>query len=382
MDLLNDKDIRKLAATGGEGTHVSLFMPTHRYGSEVQADQLRWKNLVSDVESALINDMRRADVEALLQPARDLQQDAMAWQHMSDGLAMFLSQDSAEAYRIPAPLPELATVGDHFITGPLMHLLSGDAHYFMLGLSQSEVRLLDGSRHSVVQVELDDFPTSLRDAIEPAEPRSNTMTRPASTGRGGRAVFYGHGTGDDSARENDLNQFMRQIADGMAEILRDQDAPMVLVGLDASVAAYRDVNKYSHVLDEAIIRNPDQLSVQQLHDLAWPIVEAHLRADRQQVMDRFHDLNGTGRGASDLSVITTAATEGRVDTLFMRAAPWCWEEVTDDGRAVVRLGEDERYAACEALDRAAVATLTGGGTVYATSQQVLEDSAVAAILRY
>ena len=382
MDLLNDKDIQKLATAGADGVHVSLFMPTHRVGSEVQADQLRWKNLVSDVESALPEGLRRTEVEALLKPAKELQQDSMAWQHMSDGLAMFLTQDSHEIYRIPAPLPELAAVGDRFITGPLMHLLSGDARYFMLGLSQSEVRLLEGSRHSVVQVELEDVPTSLKDAIEPAEPRSNTMARPASTGRGGRAVFYGHGTGDDSAKENDLNQFMRQVADGMAEILREQRVPLVLVGLDASVAAYRDVNKYSHVLDDAIIRNPDQESAEQLHELAWPIVESRLRAERQSVIDRFHELNGTGRGASELSAIRVAAAEGRVDTLFMRAQPWCWEAVTDDGRAVVRLGEDERYAECEALDLAAADTLTSGGTVYATSHQVLEDSEVAAILRY
>lgn len=382
MDLLNDKDIQKLATTGGDGVHVSLFMPTHRYGSEIQADQLRWKNLVSGVESALPNDMKRADVEALLQPARELQQDSMAWQHMCDGLAMFLTPGSSQTYRIPAPLPELATVGDRFITSPLMHLLSGDAHYLMLGLSQSEVRLLDGSRHAVVQVELEDIPTSLKDAIEPAEPRSNTMARPASTGRGGRAVFYGHGTGDDAVKENELNQFMRQVADGMVDILRDQSAPLVLVGLDASVAAYREVNKYAGVLDDAIIRNPDQLSAEELHELAWPVVESRLRAERQKMIDRFHEMNGTGRGASDLSAITAAAEQGRVDTLFMRAHPWFWDRISDEDRTVVSLGNDERYAECEALDKAAVDTLVNGGTVYATSQKVSDDSEVAALLRY
>ncbi len=382
MDLLNDKDIQKLASTGGDGMHVSLFMPTHRYGSGVQADQLQWKNLITGVEAALREEMRRPDLEALLKPAWDLQQDSMAWQYMSDGLAMFLTPGSHEVYRIPAPLPELATVGDRFITGPLMHLLSGDEHYIMLGLSQNEVRLLDGSRHSVVQVELDDVPTSLEDAIEPAEPRSNTMTRPASSGSRGRAVFFGHGTGDDSAKENDLNLFLRQVADGMKDILRGQTAPLVLVGLDQSVAAYREVNSYANVLDEAVIRNPDDLSVEQLHDHAWPIVETRLRAERQTLIDRFHDLNGTGRVASSLSSVEVAAAEGRVDTLFMRAHPWCWERVSGDELAVVHLGKDERYAECEALDRAAVDTLSNGGKVYATSQQVVDDSEVAAIMRY
>ncbi|RMB61286.1 baeRF3 domain-containing protein [Tessaracoccus antarcticus] len=382
MDLLTSKDISELAASAADGTHVSLFLPTHRYGSGVQADQLQWKNLISGVESKLLETLRRPDVEALLQPARDLQMDAMAWQYMSDGLAMFLRPGWHQTYRLPAPLPELATVGDHFITGPLMHLLSGDEHYLLLALSQNEVRLMDGSRHTVVQVELDEVPTSLADVVEPREPRSNTVTRPASSGSRGRAVFYGHGTGDDAAGEADLKRFLRQVATGMHDILRGQSAPLVLVGLDPTVAAYREVSDYGHVLPEAVIRNPDDLSPEQLHELAWPHVEARLRDERSALIDRFHELNGTGRVTSDLAAVREAASQGRVDTLFLRANPWCWEEVAGDELPVVLLGADGRYAECEALDAAAVDTLANGGKVHATSQEVVSDSQVAAILRY
>ena len=382
MDLLTQKDIQELAASDATTAHVSLFMPTHRVGNDVQADQLRWKNLVAGVEAILLETMRRPDVEALLQPAKDLQRDAMAWQYMSDGLAMFLREGWSQSYRIPAPLPELATAGDRFITAPLMHLLSGDEHYLLLALSQSEVRLMDGSRHTVVQVELDEVPTSLEDVIEPRDPRSNTVTRPSSSGSRGRAVFYGHGTGDDAAGEADLKRFLRQVATGMHEILRGQTAPLVLVGLDPTVAAYREVSDYGHVLDEAVIRNPDDLSAEQLHELAWPVVEARLRDDRAALINRFHELHGTGKVTSEPSAVLEAAQQGRVDTLFVRAHPWCWEHVSGDELAVVQLGADERYAGCELLDAAAVATLANGGTVHATSQEVVENSEVAAILRY
>ncbi|MDO5734970.1 MAG: hypothetical protein Q4P15_00685 [Propionibacteriaceae bacterium] len=382
MDLLTRTDIQGLAQAETDETHVSLYMPTHRYGEGVQADQLEWKNLVSGVENLLLKTMRRPEVEKLLQPARDLQQDPMAWQYMSDGLAMFLRPGWHESYRIPAPLPKLATAGERFITGPLMHLLSGDEHYLLLALSQSEVRLMDGSRHTVVQVELDEVPTSLEDVVEPREPRSDTVTRPSSSGSRGRAVFYGHGTGDDAAGEADLKKFLRQVATGMRDILRGQTAPLVLVGLDPTVAAYRDVNDYENVLDEAVIHNPDKLPPARLHELAWPLVEAKLRDERGKLIDRFHELNGTGRVASELEAVGEAAEQGRVDTLFLRAHPWCWEEVAGDELAVVHLGADERYAECEALDAAAAATLANGGTVHATSQQVVPDAQVAAILRY
>lgn len=382
MDLLTRTDIQGLAQSEVDGVHVSLFLPTHRYGSGVQADQLQWKNLVNGVEAVLLEKMRRPEVEALLQPARDLQHDTMAWQYMSDGLAMFLRPGWQQSYRIPAPLPELATVGDRFITAPLMHLLSGDEHYLLLALSQHEVRLMDGSRHAVVQVELDEVPTSLEDVVEPSEPRSNTIARPASSGRRGRAVFYGHGTGDDNAREDDLKRFLRQVSSGMQEILNGQNAPMVLVGLDQTVATYREVNHYAHTLTDAVIHNPDDLSPEQLHELAWPLVEAQLRQDRDALIDRFHQLNGTGKVDCDPSSVREAAEQGRVDTLFLRADPWCWERVSGDELTVVDLDSDERYAECEVLDAAAAATLANGGQVHATSQHVVDDSEVAAILRY
>lgn len=382
MDLLTVKDIQALAQSEADATHVSLFMPTHRVGSGVQADPLQWKNLINGVEAVLLETMRRPDVEALLQPARDLQQDTMAWQYMSDGLAMFLRPGWHQSYRIPAPLPELATAGEHFVTSPLMHLLSGDEHYLLLALSQDEVRLMDGSRHTVTQVELDEIPTSLADVIEPREPRSDTVTRPASSGSRGRAVFFGHGTGDDTAGEEDLKRFLRQVSAGLHEILNGQTAPLVLVGLDPTVAAYRDVNHYGHVLDGAVIRNPDGLSSEQLHELAWPIVENRLRDDRTALIERFRALHGTGKVTSTPDKVMEAAEQGRVDTLFLRVQPWCWERVAGGETPVVALGADERYAECELLDAAAVATLSNGGQVYATSQQVVEDSAVAAILRY
>lgn len=383
MDLLNRADIQSLAAAQGEGMRVSLFMPTHRYGGGVQADQLQWKNLVNAVESMLSEEMRRPDVEALLAPARELQSDSLAWQHMSDGLVMFLGPGENRTYRVPASLPVLATAGHHFVTGPLMRLLSGDAHFLLLAISQGQVRLMGGSRHTVRQIELDDVPTSLSDVVEPGAVRSDAMARPLSGGRGGRAVFFGHGAGDDDAKKDDLMRFLREVGAGLHDVLAGQTAPLLLAGLEQNVSAYREVNTYANVLDEAVLRNPDDLSADELHQLAWPIVEARLRAERTALIERFNELAGTGRVSDDLAVISDAALQGRVDTLFIRSDPWCWERAVDaSDTPVVRLGGDDRFAVCEAVDRAAIHTLANGGQVHATSHEVSTTAEVAAILRF
>lgn len=383
MDLLTRAEIDVLAEPGDGDAQVSLFMPTHRFGRGIEADRLGWKNLVDGVEAALAERLRRPDIEALLAPARQLQDDSMAWQHMSDGLAMFLRPGWERTFRVPAPMPALATVGDHLVLGPTLRLLSGDGHFLLLALSQREIRLMEGSRNAVEEVHLGDVPTSLTDVVEPQEPRSDAMARPAaSAGSGGPAVFYGHGAGDEQHKSDEVVRFLRSVSTGLHDLLVGQTSPMVLVGLEHLVSAYRDVNSYPHVVEHAVERNADQLTPEELHDLAWPLIEQRLREQRSRVIDRFRELHGTGRVSGDLRTIAQAATEGRVETLFVQADPWCWERVEDATLPIVALGADTRYAECEQVDAAAIATLKNSGHVYATSESVVPDSEVAAIFRY
>ncbi|WP_343318709.1 hypothetical protein AAFM46_15495 [Arthrobacter sp. TMP15] len=383
MDLLTSADIAALAEPGQGGLNISLFMPTHRFGRGVDADRLRFKNLVAGVEASLGKRMKQAEIDDLLAPAHQLRDDAMEWQYMSDGLAMFLSKDRQRTFRVAAPMPTLATVGDKAVLGPMLRLLSGDGAFLVLALSQREIRLMEGSRNTVEDLQLTDVPTSSKDASIPRDPRSDTMARPAaSAGRGSSAVFYGHGAGDRHVKDIEVQQFLRSVSTGLKDILAGQTIPMVLVGLEHLVTAYREVNTYSNVIDEAIEHNPDQLSKDELHKMAWPLIESRLRAERARVIGRFQELNGTGRVSGDLRTILEAATAGRVETLFVKADPWCWERATDEDAPVVELGADERFADCELVDAAAVATLHTNGLIFATSQTVAPNSEVAAILRY
>ncbi len=53
MDLMTRAEFEELVGDG-DGTRVSLFIPTHRVGGgkESEADRLRWKNLLGAVEAS------------------------------------------------------------------------------------------------------------------------------------------------------------------------------------------------------------------------------------------------------------------------------------------------------------------------------------------
>lgn len=384
MDLLTRADLMQLSRHDRQGVHVSMFMPTHRFGRGVEADQIRWKNAVAEVEAVLAHrGMRRPDIEELLAPAVTLQRDRDAWQYMSDGLAVFLRPGWQQTSRVPSDVPELATVGDHFVVGPLLPILT-DEHFLLLAVSQRQVRLLEGTRHRVEEVVLPDVPTSLRDVVAPPESRSDTMafaTSPA--GRGGPAVFYGHGGADEHFKRDEVERFLRQVADGIDDYLSGQDLSMVLVGLDQLISIFRDVGSYPHVLDEDVRRNPDQLSTEELHAVAWPVVEQRLRADKQRVVERFEEQHGTGLASADPVKLADAATHGRIDTLLLTASPSCWEQASRESPRVLQLGADDAFAHCELLDRIAVDTLTSRGHIYAFSRsRVPGGGEVAAVFRY
>ncbi|HEX5332256.1 MAG TPA: hypothetical protein VFW79_06395 [Cellulomonas sp.] len=382
MDLFTTADLEALAAPGEQGTHVSLFMPTHRSGSELEADPLRWKNLVRGVASVLAaRGERKPDIDELLAPAWELHADSSAWERMSDGLAVFLRPGWTRVYRVPVDVPEVAVVGDRFVVGPLVRVLASDGHFLVLTVSQRRMRLLEGTQHRLDEVALGDVPASLRDVIAPPE-RGGAEARPLGGGRSGTAVFYG-GAGDDNAKKDDVRWFLKQVADGLHDYLSQQDLPMVLVGLEPLVGMFREVASYGHILDRDVRQNPDQLSAADLHDAAWPVVAERLSAVRQHAVDRFAELNGTGLASSDLDQIEEAATAGRVETLLLAANPWCWEQVGAAGPTVVELGRDPAIAPCERLDRAATGTLLRRGQVLTfTDPGVPGGGQVAAVFRY
>lgn len=385
MDLVTTSDLQVLAEREPSQPHVSLFVPTHAFGAGVQTDPIRWKNLVTRTESLLVErGMRAPDVADLLRPAWALHDDHRAWRYMSDGLAMFLRPGWHWMFRVPADVPDVAVVGDRFVVGPLLPIVTGDSHFLVLTLSQRCVRLLEGGRQRVEELELADVPTSLREILEPPEPRSHVQAFAVSPGgRSGPAIFYGQGAADENLRKDEVRRFLGRVADGVRGHLVGHDLPMVLVGLDQTLAQYREVNRYPHVVEEGVRTNPDQLSAEELHATAWPLVETVMIREREAAAERFAQLHGTGRASTDPDRIEDAARHGRVETLFLSVEPWCWDKVAGSTTAVVELGADEAFSRCEQLDRLAVDTLLLKGRIHAvTAAEMPGGSDVAAVFRY
>jgi len=377
-------DILKQAFLGRHSDWcVSLFMPTHRAGREMEQDPIRFKNLLREAEERLTaKGLRPSEVQELLKEPRRLLQDRGFWQGQSDGLAVFFSADRLHFFRLPMAFEELAVVSHRFHVKPLLPILTSDGTFYILGLSQNQLRLLEGTRHSVDEIDLENVPQNLSEAFPDAFPEKELQFHTGtSSGSGNRpAMFHGHDISNDI--KNRIMQWFRMTDKQLRGFLSDGQSPMVLAGVDTLFPLYKEVNTYPHLMDEGIPGNPEGMTPKDLHQKAWAIVEPVFKEEREAGYDRYRQLAGTGQTTTDVTEAVLAAYHGRINVLFVALGVQVWGRFDSENDRVY-VHDSPEPGDDDLLDLTAIQTLIKGGTVYAVSPEEVPDHAVlAASLRY
>ncbi len=380
MDRLSRDDLRNLIEARAAPC-VSFFLPSGRAGPSAQQGMIRLKNLLRQAQEQLLAlGMRSPVAKELLAPAWELVGDSLFWSYQSDGLALFLSREGMRRWRLPVRFEELVVVGDRFHVKPLLSLFTGNGQFYVLALSQNQVRLLWGTRHSVTEVPIEDVPTSLADVLRPDLIQKHLQFRTAAASGPGRQAIMYHGTGGvDDGRKADLVRFFQRIDDGLRAYLSSAPVPLVLAGVDYLLPLYREASSYQHLVEGGVTGNPERLSAEELHAQAWAVVEPHFRRALEAAEARFAERLGKGLASAQLPEVLRASRDGRVETLFVAVGVQRWGQVGPRGEIVVR-GSPEP-GDHDLLDLAAVETLTRGGVVYAVAQ-VPGGGDLAAVFRY
>lgn len=367
---------------------VSIYLPMARVGPDVQGNVTRLKNAVSDVESALEErGWRPPKIEALLHEPRQLLQESPFWQHQLDGLVLFISPDLFETYRLPLDFEPLTVVSDRFHIKPILPLFSDDGRFYILALSQGGVRLFQGTRHTVDEIELENAPQGMDDALWYDDPEEHIESHTSTSGAGGEpaaepgVVHHGQGVTDDEELQR-LRRYFHDVSAALHEQLGDEESPVVLAAVDYLHPIYKEVDSSPHLLDEGIDGNPDDLSAETLHDKAWEIVRPLFTEAKEEVVERYKQMAHSDQASDDLQTIVPAAVQGRVDALFVAVGTQKWGQY-DINTNSIEVHDESRNGDEDLLDFAAVQTMANGGTVYAVDPtQVPGDTPVAAVFRF
>ena len=368
---------------------ISIFLPTHRAGPDTQQDPIRFKNLIREAELSLLEKgMGPREVRALLQPAQALS-DQYFWEHQRDGLAVFIAPDDFHYYHLPFRVEEMLIIARSYYVKPVLPLFTNNGHYYILAISQNEVRLFEGTRHTVGQIDLPEgTPENLEEALKfddlEKQLQFHSSTSPRTAQGGIRAsVYHGHGPGDEEQKLR-IERYLNLVDSGLKEIFREQHAPLVLAGVDYMLPIYRNVSEYANIMQEGIIGSPEHLRPEELQEQAWTIVEPYFSQEMEKVIEQYQQLVASDRATDSIEAVVAAAFYGRVDKLLLAVDTQVWGIFNPETGEVVHYQSGQSQEDDLALlDFAAMQTLQKDGSVYALSQEEMPtDSPIAAVLRY
>lgn len=388
-NILTKEQLRTLMETSAEPC-VSIYMPTHVRGAEIQQDPIRLKNMLRQAVERLKSnwDMAEEDAEAMLQSGSVLLENEEFWRNQGHALALFFTPDTMYMHQLPMRIDEKLIVSNRFHLKPLLPLLSGDGTFYVLALSQNAVRLLQATRYSVREVELpEEVPTSLDEAMrfDDFEREGQMRTRSGQAAPTSPKSGVGYGTG--AAADDDkvlILRFFQQLSKGVTDILNEGNAPLILAGVTYLRPIYEEANDYTHLIeDKGVDGNPENVSNEDLREQAWAIIEPIFAQEQQDVRDEYMKAQDMEQAGNTIESVVPAAHYGRVSALFVALGQRQWGSFDADSNEVIQHDEKEPDDT-DLVDLAAVQSYLNGGRVYAVEPAQMPGGAqkVAAVYRY
>jgi hypothetical protein len=385
MDILNPTDLKSLTAQQGKWC-VSLYLPTHRAGREQQQDPVRLKNLLAETEAKLLaNGLRRSKVQKMMQPAEELLSDKFFWQHQSDGLAVFLSNDVFVKYRLPVGFEELLIIAKSFHTKPLLPLLNRVGKFYLLFVSLNKIRLFQGTADRMSEVALN-FPTSMDEALWTDDPQKSLSLHSGSInaieGKGRAVIFHGHDPEDEKRKA--VLRFFQSVNQGLQDLLEDKNLPMILAGVDHILSIFRDTCTFENILEDSLRGNLNQENLKEVHKEACQVAGPFFEESQNKAFEKFEQLNGqqSALAVSDLKTALRAAKFGQVETMFVPLNEQKWGHYDLENNQVVLVSEPGLESE-DLFDLAASETILNSGQVFALPRdQFPGNGDLAAVLRF
>jgi len=320
MELLTKELVQELLAAD-QVPCISVYMPTHRQHPENLQDKILYKNLVRQLKESLLQKYSAGEAQEYLESLETLADDNDTWSHTFDGLAVFSAPGLFKVVGVHKSFEELALVADSFHTKPLRQYLQSLDHFHVLGLTLRDIRLFEGTRHSLTEVDLRaDTPKTITEALgDELTDKHTTVATYGGSGGESSPMHHGHGSRKDEI-ENDTERFFRVVANTIYEqYSKPSGWPLILAALTEHQSLFQKVNKNPLLLTNGIAINPSSVSPDKLADMAWKVMEPEYNLKLESLVAGFEQARANGKGSDDYKEVAVAAVEGRVDTLIVEA---------------------------------------------------------------
>jgi hypothetical protein len=134
LDVLHVHDLTRLNDRRGS-SWISMFLPISHRRSQPPSRPAEQSAATRAGRTARRRHLRRAGRHPRRAGPPTLGLRSL-WNQPDHGLALFLGPDEFRHFRLPVGLPELVTIGDRFLTRPLLPPLTAAGHFYVMSLHQ------------------------------------------------------------------------------------------------------------------------------------------------------------------------------------------------------------------------------------------------------
>jgi len=348
---------------GCRGPCITIVVPAHHPGAQEGSRRSLVHALVRKAGEEIARGRFSGRAAELLAPLEEIAQESGV-DGGGAGFAIFRSPETTARYYLAGNPEEKIVIADHFFLAPFVADAFAPHEFFILGLSRKRLRFFRYVNGEAQELELPpQVPPSLEAAGAFDRPDHDLENRSSAGMVGIRAVRFGT-LSDREAQPEYLQHFFLLVDRGLKSTIAGK--PLLLMGVQEELAAYRRVAKHPHILTSDWIGNADFLSPAEIATRAAEAVRAHCNTLAERVLAEYREMPDRSRTLGEVDAIQKAAAEGRVHRLCVRSGA----ELAGPG------GEDR-------INAAIVETLRAGGEVFVLPQDKMPASEpLAAILRY
>lgn len=356
---------------------ISIYQPTHRYKAGNQQDLIMFKNQIQKAERSLSEKYSKREIEKILQPLYDLEQDNVFWNRTKDGIAILLNRSKCIIYNLYRDIKELTVVSDSFHIKPLIRVFQSVDKYYVLGVNRRTFKLFYGDRYGIRELEFpEDIPVDITDVL------GDQYTKPnLGVARGGGTMF-GSGSKKDEI-EKDIDRYIRYVDKFVWEnYSKPTGAPLVLIALDEYQGIFRKISNNNLLVIEGIVKDFEALNLDDIREEAWKIIEKIYLDRTKELVERFNREKSRNLSNDNLLDVAKKAVENRIETVLIES------DRILPGKVDLKTGKIEErpledVETDDILDDIAEIVLNAKGEVVVLPKERMPtDTGIAAIYRY
>lgn len=377
------KDMLKELAEYRSDCCITIILPTHRSGMEVneQQDLRLFKSMIQDVKKELEQKNSDASItERLLQPAYELMRNDAFWHDQSDGLAIFIADGFFRFVKLPFRPEQECIVNNAFYLINLVRLLNtqSEDEFFLLLMRREKTKLYKADAKGMQEVPVEGMPDSISSVINYDEPGKEYME--TETGENTDTPEYINVGRPDKIV---LGTYVEKIDSAFQQQAPTETSwPLLLAGQSDLVDAFRKTSKYTNVFDTNLEVTEEPTDSRELFKQAKSKIEERTKHARNSMLEIYYNSIATPLTNSMPETVIPAAYYSQVRTLFVERGAHIWGSFDAQNNRLDMHAEREPGDDC-LLEKAAIQTILHGGEVFVMEKEKMPKGAtIAALLRY